>query len=178
MTDKVVNEFSLIEEQVKYELELTELTNNFILSYLFKKRNQIGKINNLLLQINKIPLNLKDFMEKQTLIEYGYVDVLKKSNDYYVLKINTNGKYYLLNISKKIYNIKSVTLIKRISLYVLKLIRKLKSFSFKSANLKIKNIMESGIIKLILFLITVITFIIKWEEITKFIKKIININKN
>jgi hypothetical protein len=41
-----------------------------------------------------------------------------------------------------------------------------------SANNRIKTMMESGIIKLILFAITLITFILKWDDIKKLIHKL------
>lgn len=167
-----LNDRSWMPDSIRYELEMTDLCNDVILSFLFRKWSGKGKIDSLFLTTNKIPLSLKKFMEKQNVTEFGYVEIIKETDKYFKLKINDNGRDYLLNHSKNIYRIKSVTLIKIISLYVLKLIRKVWSLVFVSANNRIKTMMESGIIKLILFAITLITFILKWDDIKELIHKL------
>lgn len=167
-----LNDRSWMPDSIRYELEMTDLCNDVILSFLFRKWSGTGKIDSLFLTTNKIPLSLKRFMEKQNVTEFGYVEIIKQTDKYYNLKINDNGRDYLLNHSKNIYRVKSVTLIRRISLYVLKLMRKFWSLVFVSANNRIKTMMESGIIKLILFAITLITFILKWDDIKQLIHKL------
>jgi hypothetical protein len=157
---------------VDAELELTSKCNDIILSFLFRKYSGTGRIDDLFLKENNILLTLNEFLEKQNVTEFGYVEIIKQTDKYYKLKINDNGRDYLLNHSKNIYRIKSVTLIKRISLYVLNLIRKLKSFVFVSANNRIKTIMESGYMKLIGFFIVIFSLILKWEDIIKLFKKL------
>jgi hypothetical protein len=151
---------SWLPEDIKNELELTEFFNDIILSFLFKKRN--GVIDDFFLKENKLSFFLETFMKKQNVTEFGYVEIIKKTDKYYKLKINDKGRNYFINHSTK-YRVKSVTLIKRIRRYVLKLIRQFWSFIFVSANNRIKIIMESGIIKLILFIIAILSFILKDE---------------
>ena len=158
----LLNDRSWMPASFRYELETTDWCNDVILSFLFRKWKGTGRIDSLFLSVNKIPFSLKMFMEKQNVTEFGYVEIIKKSDKYYKLKINDKGRDNFLNYSKR-YRIKSVTLIKRISLYVLKLIRKVWSLVFVSANNRIKTMMESGIIKLILFIMAVLSFILKDE---------------
>jgi len=155
-------EKSSFEKWVDSELETTRLCNDVILSFLFRKWKGTGKIDSLFLSTNKIPFSLKKFMEKQNVTEFGYVEIIKKTDKCYKLKITDNGKDNYLNHSIR-YRIKSVKLIKRISLYVLKVIRKVWTLVFVSANNRIKTMMESGIIKLILFIMAVLSFILKDE---------------
>ena len=157
-----MNDRSWMPDSIRYELEMTELCNDVILSFLFRKRKGTGRVDSLFLRANEIPLSLSSFMEKQNVTEFGYVEIIKQTEKYYKLKINDKGKDNFLNHSKR-YRVRSVTHIKRISLYVLKLIRKVWSLVFVSANNRIKTMMESGIIKLILFIMAVLSFILKDE---------------
>ena len=153
------------------DIKMSEIYTDFLLSFLIRKRKGVGKIDQLVLDSNKAGISLKWFMEKQNATEYGYAEIIKQTDKYVKLKITQNGIWHFNHISTK-YRTKSPTLIKRISLFVLKLIRQLWSSVFVSANNRIKTIMESGIIKLILFILAVITFILKWEEIKKLIHKL------
>jgi len=159
---EILNDRSWMPASFRYELETTDLCNDIILSFLFRKWKGTGRIDSLFLRENKIPFSLNKFMEKQNVTEFGYVEIIKKTDKYYKLKINDEGRDNFLNNSKR-YRIKSVTLIKRISLYVLKLIRKVWSLVFVSANNRIKTMMESGIIKLILLIMAILSFILKDE---------------
>lgn len=162
MNLKSLKDYSWMPGNIRYELEMTDICNDVILNFLSRRWTGTGRIDSLFLQANEIPLSLRKFMEKQNAIQLGYVDIIKQTDKYYKLKINDNGREIFLNHSKK-YKIKSVTNIKRISIYALKLIRKVWNLVFVSANNRIKTMMESGIIKLILFVMAVLSFILKDE---------------
>lgn len=153
------------------DIKMSEIYTDFLLSFLISKRKGIGKIDQLVLDSNKADISLKWFMEKQNATEYGYAEIIKQTDKYVKLKITQDGIWHFNHISTK-YRTKSPTHIKRISLYVLKLIRQFWSLVFVSANNRIKTMMESGIIKLILFIFAVITFILKWDDIKKLIHKL------
>jgi hypothetical protein len=153
------------------DLKMSEIYTDFLLSFLIRKRKGVGKIDQLVLESNIADISLKWFMEKQNATEYKYAEIIKQSDKYVKLKITQEGIWHFNHISTK-YRTKSPTLIKRISLYVLKLIRQFWSLVFVSANNRIKTMMESGIIKFILFAITVVTFILKWNEIKQLIHKL------
>jgi hypothetical protein len=161
-----IMQYLSVHQQV--DIKKSEIYTDFLLSFLIKRRNGIGKIDQLVLDTNKVDLSLKSFIEKQNATKYGYAETVKQTDKYIRLKITGRGISHFKYISIK-YRTKSPTFIKRISLYVLKLIRKFWSFVFVSANNRIKIIIESGIIKLIVFIITVIGLLIKWEEIKAFI---------
>ena len=144
------------------DINKSEIYTDFLLSFLIKKRNGIGKIDQLVLDTNKADISLKWFIEKQNATKYGYAEIVKQTDKYIRLKITESGISHFKYISIK-YRAKSPTFIKRISLSVLKLIRKFWSFVFVSANNKINAILESGIIKLVLFIITVLSFLLKDE---------------
>ena len=144
------------------DIKMSEIYTDFLLSFLNRKRKGVGKIDQLILDSNKAEISLKRFMEKQNATEYKYAEIIKQTDKYVKLKITQDGIWHFNHMSTK-YRTKSPTLIKRISLYVLKLIRQFWSLVFVSANNRIKTMMESGIIKLILFIMTVLTFILKDE---------------
>jgi hypothetical protein len=156
-------------ESVDAEMELSTKCNDVILSFLFKKYNGVGVIDDLLLKANQIFLTLNQFMEKQNVTEFGYVEIIKQTDKSYKLKINDIGRDYFLENSTR-YRIKSISYLKRISIYILTRIRKFWTSGFVPADKKIKTIMESGIMKLIGFLIVVFTLILKWETIIKLFK--------
>jgi hypothetical protein len=147
---------------MRAELELSELLTDFILSFLSNRRNGQRKIDEYVLAKNKLDMSMYRFMDKQSAVNLGYVKIIKETDEYVILKITQEGIEHFQNHSTK-YRTKSVTLIKRMSLYVLKLMRQLWSFVFVSANNRIKIIMESGIVKLILFIMAILSFILKDE---------------
>ncbi|WP_139254347.1 hypothetical protein [Cellulophaga fucicola] len=57
-------------------------------------KKKIVKITKLTLKINGFPTDLKDFVEKQWTIEYGYVELLKQTDSY--IKVKLTDKAYLL----------------------------------------------------------------------------------
>lgn len=144
------------------DIKKSEIYTDFLLSFLINKRNGIGKIDQLVLDTNKADISLKWFIEKQNATKYGYAEIIKQTDRYIKLKITESGISHFKYISVK-YRAKSPTFIKRISLYVLKLIRKFWSFVFVSANNRINTILESGIIKLVVFIMAVLSFILKDE---------------
>ena len=162
LTHDFLNDRSWMPAFAQYELGMNDICNDFILNFLARKRTGKGKIDSLLLRKNKVPLSLKMLWEKQSLTEYGYAEIIKQTDKYVELKITLEGIKHYRNISKK-YKIRSVTQIERIIRYVLKLIRQFWSLVFVSANNRIKTMMESGIIKLILFIMAVLSFILKDE---------------
>ena len=147
---------------MQHDIKMSKIYTDFLLSFLIRKRKGIGKIDQLVLDSNKADISLKWFMKKQNATEYKYAEIIKQTDKYVKLKITQSGIWHFNHISTK-YRTKSPTLIKRISLYVLKLIRHFWSLVFVSANNKIKTMMESGIIKLILFIMAVLSFILKDE---------------
>ena len=146
------------------DIKKSEIYTDFLICYLIKKRNGIRKIDQLVLDANKADISFEWFVKKQNATEFGYAEIIKQTDKYIKLKITEKGIDYFKYSSVK-YRTKSITHIKRISLYVLKLISKLISFVFVSAPKYIKIAMESGIAKLILFVIAVIGILLKWEEI-------------
>jgi len=149
-------------ESMRRDIEISEIYTDFLLNFIWKGRNGQRKIDQLVLDKNKADISLYRFMKKQNAVEFGYAEIIKETDEYVVLKITQEGIWHLNNISKR-YRTKSVTLIKRISLYVLKLMRQLWSLVFVSANNRIKVMMESGIAKLILFIMAILSFILKDE---------------
>ena len=150
---------------VKADIEVSEIYTEFLLCFLMNKRNGIGKIDQLVLNVNKANISLLGFMNKQNATKYGYAEIIKRTGKYVKLKITQKGINYFENIpnAERKVNATSAIFIKRINLYVLNLIRKFWSFVFVSANNKINAILESGIIKLVLFIITVLSFLLKDE---------------
>ena len=157
-------------ESMRKELEFSELLTDFTLSFLSNRKSGKRKIDQLVLSKNKLDISLFRFIKKQSAVDLKYAEIIKQTDEYIILKITQEGIEYFNNHSIK-YRTKSVNPIKRISLYVLKLIRQFWSFVFVSANNRIKIMMESGIIKLIGFLIMLITFILKWDDIKVLIHK-------
>jgi len=151
------------------DIKRSEIYTDFLLSFLIKRRNGIGKIDQLVLDLNKAEISLKWFIEKQNATKYGYAEIIKQTDKYIKLKITESGISHFKYSSVK-YRTKSPTFIKRISLFVLKLIVKFWSFVFVSANNKIKIILESGYVKLIIFLMALLSFILK-DEIKIFVLK-------
>lgn len=147
---------------MQIDIKKSEIYTDFLLSFLINKRNGTGKIDQLVLDTNKADISLKRFIEKQNATKCGYADIIKQTDKYVKLKITEKGISHFKYISIK-YRAKSPTFIKRISLYVLKLIRKFWSFVFVSANNKIKIMLESGYAKLIIFIMAVLSFILKDE---------------
>ncbi|QRE04915.1 hypothetical protein [Flavobacterium psychrophilum] len=147
---------------IRNSLDTADIYTDFLLSFLIHKKNGIGKIDQLVLDINKADTSLKLFIEKQNATKYGYAEITKQTDKYIKLKITESGITHFKYISVK-YRTKSPTFIKRISLYVLKLMRKFWSFVFISANNNIKIMLESGYAKLIIFIMAVLSFILKDE---------------
>ncbi len=158
-------------EWIVAETELTTKCNDIILSFLFKKYNGIGLIDDLFLKANKIFLTLNQFMEKQNVTKFGYVEIIKRTDKSYKLKINDNGRDYFLENSTR-YRIKSISNLKRLKIYILARFRKFWTSDFVPTDKRIKAIMESGIIKLVGFLIVIFTLILKWETIIKLFNKL------
>lgn len=156
---------------IQQDIKKSEIYTDFLLCALMKKSNGIIKIDQIFLDHNKADISLKWFLEKQNATKYGYAEIIKQTENYIKFKITENGILHFKYNSVK-YKVNNNIFIKRISLYLLKLITKLWPLFFVSANIKIKEIMESGIIKLILFVITLITFILKKDEIIKLIHKL------
>lgn len=163
----------------KARIQRVDIYTDFLLSYLIRKGG-VAKIDQLVLDVNKADVSLKSFLKQQEATERGFAEVVKKTKKYTVFKMTQEGLDHFDYISTK-YRTKSPTLIKRMSLYVLKLIRnlwsiilKVWSFVFVSANNRIKTIMESGIAKLILFTIAVLSFVMK-DELKEIIKKLFNL---
>jgi hypothetical protein len=159
---------SMLPKSMRAEYELSELLNDFLLSFLTKRKSGQRKVDQYVLDKNGLDMDFFKFMSKTNTVSSGYAEIIKEKDDYVILKITEDGLRHYEYASKK-YNTKSVTLIKRISLYVLKSMRQLWSFVFVSANNRIKTIMESGIIKLILFIMAILSFIMK-DEINELIK--------
>ena len=162
---------SYLSPNVKAELDTSDMYTDFVLGVLIRSRKYTAKIDQMLLFENGLFISLDRFLEKEYSIKCGFVDVIKKDDKYIKLKINIQGIEHFKSNSIK-YKIKSITDINRITRYMLKLNKKLISLVFVSANNKIKSIIESGIIKLILFVIAIITFILKWDDVKKLIHKI------
>ena len=136
---------------------------DFVLNFLIKKGGK-GKITQLLLDINGLDLSLDWFMSSQKATENKYADVLKKKRNYYKLNITSKGISQHEYICKE-YIIKVPTLIQKIKRYILNLRKNIFSLVFVSANNKINNIMESGIIKLMLFIIALLGLIIAAKSV-------------
>jgi hypothetical protein len=156
---------------IRRDIELSKIYTDFTLSFLITKRKGSGKIDQLLLDENELPISFNHFLEKQNATKYGYAEIIKQNDKYIKLKITQDGIAHFNIISTK-YRTKSPTHIKRISLYTLNFMNQILSLVFISANNKIKTIIESGIAKLILFIIAVITFILKWPDIKNFIHQL------
>lgn len=156
---------------IRESLDTADIYTDFVLNFLMKKRNGTGKIDILVLNRNGINFSVKYFFENENSVKYGYVDVIKKTEKYLILKINDYGISKYNNDCVK-YKINVPTHITRVSLWILKLTRKSTSFVFVSAPKYIKIAMESGIAKLILFIIAFIGLLLKWEEIKTLIHKL------
>ncbi|KSA15311.1 hypothetical protein [Maribacter dokdonensis] len=156
---KLKSNFEYLTENQKNDIKLSDLCTNFIVSYLSLTIDGIGKIDQLILDRNKMKITLDRFMNKQNATYMGYAKITSKTNDCYVLELTESGRIYYRHSDVK-YRIKFPTLIQKIKLYILNLTKKLKSLVFVSANNKIKMIMDSGITRLILFILSVITFVI------------------
>ena len=156
--------------EVEYEVKLTTFYNDFIFNFLINKKNNTGKIDDLILHMNfDNKLSLKVFLEKQTLIKYGYAILISKNDKYVKIKLTQEGLSHFKIIGRK-YKINEQKIIYKASLYALKLIRKSTSFFFKSTfDNKIKRFIESGIIKMLVVIIGILTFIImiylNWDKL-------------
>ena len=141
------------------ERNLSDLYNDFTFSFLVRKKFKIGMIDNLVLEKNELKCNIENFINKMNAAEFGYVKIFLKTNRFIILRITTNG----LNHFKKnstMYKIIVPKQRERITRYVLNLIRISISFLFISAPRLIKTMIESWIIKLILFIIALVTFLL------------------
>ncbi|WP_343591331.1 hypothetical protein [Flavobacterium sp.] len=156
---------------IREPLEISERYTDFVLNFLMRKRKGIGKIDRLVLQKNGINFSVDYFFEKENSINFGYVDVIKKTDKYLILKINENGLWKYSNNCVK-YKIYVPTFFTRFRITVFTIFRKIVSALFITFPNKLKIFTDSGIYKLILFLIAVITFILKWDEIKNFIHRI------
>lgn len=153
------------------DMELKTIYTDFLLNYLWRKRDGVGKIDVLLLKTNSIDLSLSYFLKKQYATENGYVEILKQNKNYVKLKITAEGVRHFELISEK-YKIKVPSVLKRFRLKILKIITSTYSLIFVSFPKHLKIAMDSGIVKLIFFLIAVITIILKYKEIKELIHKI------
>ena len=150
--------FLSIREEVQKRTELANTCNDYILNALINKRNKKAVFSQLFLEINSIPLKYNEFLEHQNVIDFNHVKIIKQKDDYIILKLNKSGISYYNNHSK-LYNVKYINIKNIITLYVLSLKKINLSLLFKSANTKINNAMESGIAKLIIFIITILSFL-------------------
>lgn len=153
------------------QAKVAEIYTDFVLNFLMKKKNGVGKIDSLVLRKNSITRPIEYFFEREYSIKLDYVDVIKKTDDYYILKINESGisRFELISVKYKIY---VPTFFTRFRITAVKQLKKLGSFLAVTFPSKLKMIMDSGIVKLILFMIALITFILKYEEIKKLIHKL------
>lgn len=156
---------------IRKSLDTADIYTDFVLNFLMRKRNGTGKIDILVLKRNSIDCSVKYFFENENSVKFGYVDIVKKTEKFLILKINDYGISTYNNNCVK-YKINVPTHITRVSLWILKLTRKSTSLVFVSAPKYIKIAMESGIAKLILFIIAVIGLLLKWEEIKTLIHKL------
>ncbi len=153
------------------DMERQTIYTDFLLNYLWRKRNGIGKIDELLLKANSIDLSLAYFLEKQNATENGYVEILKQTENYVKLKMTEEGIKHFEYLSVR-YKIKVPSIFKRFGLKVLKFIKSASKLIFVYFPKQLKIAMESGIVKLILFLFAVVTFILKYKEIKELIHKL------
>ncbi|KAF2337202.1 hypothetical protein [Flavobacterium daemonense] len=153
------------------EQKVREIYTDFVLNFLMQHRSGKGKIDNLVLRKNSIPDNVFNFFSKEYSIEIGYVDVIKRTDKYYILKINERGKsrYHLTSVK---YKIKVPTDFTRLGIFLIKVLKIVSKFLFDILPKAIKKFLDSAIVKLILFLIPLITLALKWDEIIKFIHRI------
>ena len=153
------NLYNDIQKRAKEEIELSQQYTDLTLNLLMLKKSGKGRLDQLFLDKNGIKTSLDYFIDKQDAFKYGYAEIIKERKNYLILKITENGISHFDTISIK-YKINATTLIERINRYVLKRILKSISFVLRSANEIIKIIITSTIVKLILIIITVITFLI------------------
>lgn len=142
---------------------------------LYKKKWKF-KLTNDLLIINGVADSVHNIIFKQTLDKDNYINISVDKNGCYFIEATEYGKANF-NISNVIPNIKSNTIIYRTRRYMLSLIKTIWSIFFVSPNNFIKKMMESGIIKLVIFLMAVITFLLKKDEITQWFSILCSVKK-
>ncbi|KAF2331493.1 hypothetical protein [Flavobacterium nitrogenifigens] len=156
------------------EIELpkneSKIYSDFVLNLLMKSRKNTAKIDVLTLRKNSVYVTVKRFFEIEYTVKLNYVEVLEKTNDYYILKITESGKRaYQFNCEK--YKIYVPTRFKRFIIWFSKGAKVLGDFLFSTFPKGIKRFLDSAFVKFILFLIPIITLILKWDEIKDFISK-------
>jgi hypothetical protein len=153
------NLYNDIQKLAKENVELSQQYTDLTLNLLILKKSGKGRLDQLFLDKNGINTSLDYFIDKQDTLKYGYAEIIKERKNYLILKITQSGISHFNIISKK-YNIKVATAIERVNRYMLKRILKSISIVSVSANRTMSKIMKSGIIKTIIFIIIVLTFLI------------------
>jgi hypothetical protein len=153
---------------LRAEIEREEIYTDFVLNYLISKRNGIGKIDSLVLKVNGSNLSFSHFLRNLKAAEYGYVEILEKNEKWIKLKLTAEGISHYNYISKKYRTAKPLVLL-RVFLFVKKSLNNLFSFIFNDIPYYLKVFSESGIAKFTLFVLAVLTFILKWKEIKELI---------
>jgi hypothetical protein len=149
---------------LRREIELQDIYTDFVLSFLIKKWNYKGKIDQLALKLNHIDISFEKFLSEQKAIDYRYVEVIKRRKKSVTLKITDWGLDHF-NSSATRYKIKYPNIILRISIFLKKFFSNIFNIVVYEIPDFLKKISESGPIKFIIFLMALFTFLVKWKEI-------------
>jgi hypothetical protein len=100
----------------------------FILNYLNGKKNKTETFDQFVLALNKIDIHIVDFIESSSALSmsYNYVELIKKSNNSFKLKLTHEGEDICKYISNNELIIRQNVVIKSIKLIVLPILLFLK----------------------------------------------------
>ena len=166
-----IRDYSYLPDFIKGDLELTDLYTDFILGYLIKSKRGTARFDKLVIKENGLNISLDKLIEKQNATDIGYADIIKETDKYVKLRITYAGIEFYRDHSKK-YNLQVVNKFFRLKTSFKKFTKKLHKILLVNFPKSLKIIMESGVIKLVIFLIAILTFILKWKEIKELIHKL------
>jgi hypothetical protein len=141
----------------------------FILNYLNGKKNKTETFDQFVLALNKIDIHIVDFIESSSALSmsYNYVELIKKSNNSFKLKLTPEGEDICKYISNNEQIITQNVVIKSIRFIVLPIILFLK-MSRQSITKHNTIRLAIAISKVIGFLVLLGTLIVIILQLIKF----------
>lgn len=147
---------------------------DLVMNLLMKSNKEITKIDTLVLRENSIYVSVERFFEIEYSVKTKHSIVIEKTEKYYKLQITESGKRaFELNPAYKIIKIPSR--FKRLGIWLSKAIKVFGNFLFSSLPKGVRKFTDSAFVKLILFVIPIlsitIVLIVNWDKIKEFLNK-------
>ena len=87
------NYFENLKKHAELDSKMRDDHSRFLISYILSSKKEVVKITPLTLKINRLYVNLRDFIKEQWCIEMGYVELIKQNKKYIKVKLTERGHF-------------------------------------------------------------------------------------